>query len=519
MMQKMPYSWLKVAAVSVTVLIGTGCKDLSVANPNEPDRGRALNDALAVESLIAGSFKTWWDMQQGPTTRWLSCAGQTTTSSALNYGSWDACWQPARPVPNQAGYVWGYAIEEPFLFVNRASAGIRDGLLMIKDGLKIGTNGADTPRLQAFAKFMLGLNHAYIAQRYDQGWIIDETVDVEASLTKKDLRPYGELMKAALAYLEEARQIASRNPFSTPSVWMQSSYTSANLIRLTHSLEARYLATVARTPEQRAAVDWGAVLTHIQLGVTSDFGIQQDGPGGMWDANLKNMSTLTGGVALNLLGPADQSGRWQNWLSKAPRDRAWFLVETDDRRIHGPGGPEASGTLFQIRKNASGQIIVYNDAERGLWLQTPYSSYAWRSFAETEFGFTPELTLKEMDFLRAEAYIRLGQPNLALPIINKTRVENGKLPPATVSGVSGTRCVPRKPTGQCGDLMDALIYEKRLETLWLSGGLDFYDARAFGRVAHGHARHLPVPAYELQALKLPIYTFGGEAGNGVPGLP
>src|SRR5687768_11633789 len=65
MMHTMRHSWLKVAAVSVTVLIGTACKDLSVANPNEPDRDRALNDALAVESLIAGSFKTWWDMQQG----------------------------------------------------------------------------------------------------------------------------------------------------------------------------------------------------------------------------------------------------------------------------------------------------------------------------------------------------------------------------------------------------------------------------------------------------------------------
>jgi hypothetical protein len=33
-----------------------------------------------------------------------------------------------------------------------------------------------------------------------------------------------------------------------------------------------------------------------------------------------------------------------------------------------------------------------------------------------------------MEFYKAEAYIRMGQPDLALPIINKTRVAAG-LPP------------------------------------------------------------------------------------------
>src|SRR5690606_16784975 len=117
-------------------------------------------------------------------------------------------------------------------------------------------------------------------------------------------------------------------------------------------------------------------------------------------------------------------------------------------------------------------------------------------------------------FLRAEAYIRTGSPGQALPIINATRVDNGGLPPATVDGVSGARCVPRKLSGECGDLMDALIYEKSLETLWLSAGLDYFDARGFGTLYPGTFLHLPIPAAELGALDIPVYTFGGDAGGG-----
>jgi hypothetical protein len=159
---------------------------------------------------------------------------------------------------------------------------------------------------------------------------------------------------------------------------------------------------------------------------------------------------------------------------------------------------------------------VHEDAQRGLWYQTPYSTFAWRPIAETSNGFAPDLTVEEMDFLRAEAYIRLNRAADALPIINKTRIENGKLPAAALTGVSGSRCVPRTSSGACGDLMATLIYEKRLETLWLSAGLDYFDGRGFGILVPGTFIHLPVPAVELNAIQLPTYTFGGDAGGSTP---
>jgi hypothetical protein len=510
---------LKTFAVGATLSMGAACADLDISNTNEPDRDRALADALAVESLIAGSFQTWWDVSQGNAPgRFLAQAGDTHTSASLNHGTWDVGFEPRKPIINQPGYQWGYPIEDPWNFLNRANAAIRDGLVMIEGGLEIGTDGADTPRLRAFGKFMLGMNHAFLAMLYDKGWIVDETIDTQARVAERDMRSHTEIMAAARGYLAEARQIASQNSFTIPPGWMGSrAYSSAELIRITHSYEARFMTAVARSKEERAAVNWNDVLTHIQAGVTEDFGVLIDGPGGLWTkgAGLKAASSLNGGINLRLVGPADQSGAYQTWESTEARDRQWFLVETDDRRIHAEGNNRASGSLFQLQIQ-NNQMVVHEDAQRGLWYQTPYSTFAWRTIAEDDVGFAPDLTVEEMDFLRAEAYIRLNRAAEALPIINKTRVENGHLPPATLTGVSGSRCVPRSKTGACGDLMAALIYEKRLETLYLSAGLDYFDARGFGILVPGTFIHLPVPALELTALQIPAYTFGGDAGGSSP---
>ena len=136
------------------VFMTTACADLLVENTNEPDRERALADALAIESLISGSFQTWWDIQQGRTTRYLDNMADVQLSNALNYGNWDAAYEPRKELINQPGYQWGYAIEDPFMIQNRALSAIRDGMVMVDGGAQIGVNGVDTPRLKAFAKFM-----------------------------------------------------------------------------------------------------------------------------------------------------------------------------------------------------------------------------------------------------------------------------------------------------------------------------------------------------------------------------
>ena len=122
-----------------------------------------------------------------------------------------------------------------------------------------------------------------------------------------------------------------------------------------------------------------------------------------------------------------------------------------------------------------------------------------------------------MDLLKAEGLIRLGRAAEALPLINKTRVANGQLPPVTTSGPPDEAgCVPRKLNGACGSLWDALRYEKGIEGLGVSGITAFMDARGWQTLVEATPIQLPIPGAELAVLKQPLYTFGGGGEGSAP---
>jgi len=503
-------------AVAAGLLLAVAACDLEVTNVNAADRSRALASAGDVESLISGTFRTWWDLQQGnsPGPAMSSMADEISGSQA-NYGFQDQGLEPPTPIVNETAYQWGYWVYDPWLLSNRALASIRDGLQSIADqDLKIGNNGEDNPRALAFAKLMQGLFLGNIALQYDQGFILDEDVDDPTSL---ELVPYDQVMAAAMQKLEEARSIASQNTFTIPGGWLGTdSYSSAYFIQLTHSYQARYLAEVARTPADRAAVDWNAVLSHAEQGVTSDFGVNLDGASGVWRIVLKTFMGIGSDADLALIGPADQAGKYSAWEASDPSSKEPFIVDTDDRRIRGE-------TLTDPGAYVHYRSSIIQPAERGSWYAGNYAPWWFYDLSQTRFGFAPELTVEEMGFLKAEAYIRTNRPEMALPFINADRVAVGGLPPATVDGVSGDRCVPRstgllkkassRPEGACGDLMQTLIYEKQMETAFLYAGSSWYDHRGFGTLRAGRAYQCPIPQVDLDLLDIPVYTFGGAGGD------
>ena len=298
------------AVVATTALFAMGaCSELEVVNPNEPERDRALASAADVESLISGQFRSYWSLSQGngdtngsAASALDAFAGAIVSSSANNSTQYAGDLPPAA-MPNVKGDRWARGFRDPWLVQNRALAAIRSGL-QAKD--ELGLVIEDPARLDAFAKLMQGLFHGQIALLYDRGFVIDETVDDVAALT---LLPYDQVMTAARGYLAEARTIAGANSFNTPQGWLgPASYTSDDLVELAHSYEARFMAQIARTPAERAAVNWAEVITHVNSGVTEDFGVELDGPGGIWGSSYKGQSGTGMSVGLTFLGPADQSG-------------------------------------------------------------------------------------------------------------------------------------------------------------------------------------------------------------------
>lgn len=506
------------AVIATTALLTIGaCSDLEVTNPNQPERTRALGNATDVESLISSQFRTYWILVQGSgdgdgsAAATLDALAESEVSNSANDGTQDAGDLPPKPLPNIVGYRWGNGWRSPWLLQNRSLSAIAGGLQAISDG---GLTLDEGPRLQAFAKLMQGLFHGQIALLYDRGFIIDETVVDASTLT---LQPYDQVMTAARGYLADARTIAAANSFTIPAGWMgPASYSSEDLVQILHSYEARFMAQVARNPAERAAVDWTSVISHVDNGVTSDFGVELDGPGGVWQSNYKERSGEGSSVGLSFIGPSDQSGAYIAWENEAAAARTAFEIDTDDLRIT-DGTPTGAGQLTVYR------VFFNNQPERGTYYLSNYWPNWYFDISETSFGFAADLSVQEMNFLKAEANIRLGTPVLALPAINDLRVSVGGLPPATVTGVSGARCVPRaigplgKASGQaqgaCGDLLTTLIYEKRLAVYQLSVGSVFFDARGFGTLRTGRAIHLPVPAEDLQLLGISFYSFGG-GGDG-----
>ena len=106
-----------------------------------------------------------------------------------------------------------------------------------------------------------------------------------------------------------------------------------------------------------------------------------------------------------------------------------------------------------------------------------------------------------------------------MAIVNRYRAK-GELPPFTsASGPApgGDRCVPQNADGTCGDLFEAMQYEKRLEVFMYGMGTEYFDDRGWGDLVQHTMSQFPIPGSELLLLLLDIYTFGGPGdANAAP---
>ena len=117
-------------------------------------------------------------------------------------------------------------------------------------------------------------------------------------------------------------------------------------------------------------------------------------------------------------------------------------------------------------------------------------------------------TVHENDLLYAEALIRTGgDKSVAASIINETRVTRGGL-----SALSGT--------DSNDDLLRAITYERLVEHSWEGFAGGFFYRRITSaddlKLEPGQFYHLPIPAYELEIVGEPVYTFGGVGNEETP---
>jgi hypothetical protein len=530
----------------VALLGAAACQDLTVPNTNEADSERVLAQSEDVGSLIGAAYNTWFQgvyyaytWSEGTPGFFLSNQSFQHASPWANFAMEVYARLPRiGTVNDQTWYhyrnntrVWHYSY--------RALSSVSRGLRALQD-----PEVADqlTPEelslYRTFGKFIQGLGHGTLALLYARGFILDENTDL--SLPQSPVS-YAELMEASHGYFEEAIAMAEAGSFTVPFDWIPSQLSAPELARLAHSYRARLRAQLARTPEERAAVDWGRVLADVDAGIQETQTLYVRWEAG-WDHFFLYIVDLDGWSQLPyfVYGMADQGGDVAEWyaLPTVTEDEAGtspvkqhrlpdgrpVLIVTPDLRF-----PQGSTVEEQRAQPGRNLRIVREDEEGLVWKRPDRGEWRWSWYKMTEGrGITyepgedlykPEITLEEMRLLKAEGLYHMGDRAGAAAIVNETRTGAGLN--STDAGGTNTDCVPRLPDGSCGSLWEMLKWEKRLETMWtgVAGVNWFFDGRGWGDLYRGTPLHLPLPCDEAQVLLLmPCLDFGGPAGEwGSPG--
>ena len=503
--------WLGAAAVLTT----GACVDLNIVNKNAPDRTRAITNPTDIEALISGSYQAWEVMvtHRNPAMAMMTVA-DAASSSWGNYGMRDASSEPRVEFNNDPAYTYSSVNNWPWGDAYQALAALRDGLVAVeanRDDIVKAVSETNTHRMEVFGKFMQGVSLAALAVIFDQAFIVDE----DSNLDSLELSDYNAVWAAAEAKLKEAEQLAQGAAWQIPSSWVgcNGDWNAARFAELARAYRARYAIQVPRTPEERNNLDWAAIKAAAAPGITEDHGGYYDTCVWGWHGNKWPVLMLPGWgrTDIRTIGPADASGKWEAWINAPVDRRTPFDIVTDDRRITG------------VRSDDDGMYMSYMGgspfpADRGVYHYSNYRDMRFDSIylRDNFIGLWPDLTIKELEFIAAEADYRLGNEAAAMETVNKYRTMHGQLPPfRNVNSVApgGTRCVPQNEDGSCGDLWEAFKYEKRIEVYGYGMGVEYFDDRGWGDLVQYSWEQLPIPGSELEILLMEIYTFGGPGGN------
>jgi hypothetical protein len=533
----------RIPVLGALLLFGTACADLDVVNVNDADAERALQTPRDIESLIAGSYRQWWLGAVAPTS-----FGTSFSNMAWQHSQWPANFgvvlysgvprvstvnDPSHDFYGNLVVTWNQAF--------RALAAVAAGLAAIEESSDVqaalGPN--DLARARAFGKFVQGLGHGAAALFYDQGFIVDETravFDENGFVITQDLVDHTTMMDAALAYFDEAIEIASGQTWEIPSGWMSVGVPANRLAEIAHSTKARYRAAVARSPEERAAVDWNAVIADIERGVATDWTMNVARGASPWTLAMYNQffGAAWQQLSYQVAGMADQSGTYQQWLGTPPGERLPevngqpFLIITPDLRF--PQGTtlqeqaDNPGRIYDIPVGATGAPSLGNHFQqpgRGTFRWSYYWARTMRDWGAGTLhpagaGHVAVVSTVEMDLLKAEALYRLAGNQMtaeAAELVNRTRVAAGL---DDISDGVNESCVPRLPSGACGDFFEALKWEKRFETLFSPGfylAPWFFEGRGWGDLYKDTPLHLPAPCGEMQLIPTSCDNYGGIGGD------
>ncbi len=541
------------AACAVLLAACTAGNVLNVQNKNFPDVARAYSTPAGVESLIGGlyqQFNNGWNTNNvEPASQMMSFEGFATVA---NFCMSVRAAVPPNPIVNDRGGQCdsgNKADFSNFQKLARNSANLVLALdIITKSGNSTGTAAQDA-RDRGFAQFVNAISLGMTALAYDSGAIVNNTV---GSNDIPPLSGYQALMTAALAEIDSAIATgggtAAAAAYPLPSAWINGNgMTQAQFVQFMHSWKARLRAGVARTPAERAAVSWSSVIADATAGITSDIGILM---GGGWscDYDCSQMYSSNGWheMSLMILGMADTSGAYESFISLplATRDGSQLLLRSPDQRL--PQG--ATRAAQNLDTPYSGNIATFtpgryfnnrnasDDFAGPGYGSSMYDHKRWLAiYKNSGVGTMVQFPKAENDMLAAEGYIYAGNFAAARTLIDASRALHGLPSIGAIASASQpiqggvNACVPQVPappafnTAPCGSILEAMKWEKRMETAFVSPYSWWVDGRGWGDLVYGMPTMWPVPNEEMDSRQEPFYNLGGignpgSAGHGTYGF-
>jgi hypothetical protein len=520
------------------LMIALACGDpLSVSNQNSPDAQRALARPGDVEALIGSSYNIAWQGtlggQNDNVNNQLAVMSFENSSSLANFNMGTRGSLPRNPLNNQKGNAALVGNFWDFRTDARAARSAADGIVQLdRTGFSIGSPQRDI-RARAFAYFVMGLGNGNTALAYDSGAVV--TAANGTDIPYPPLLAHDSLMKLALQQLDSAQKYATQMTLAIDPTWITTDVglSGAQFGQLIHLWKARLRAEVARTPTERAAVNWTAVRDDALAGITADINTNMNPANGWvisWYIQHFSFDTWTQQSPI-MIGMADSSGAYDAWLALPLAQRSAFLIRSADQRF--PVGDTRAaqqaasmtgGVQVPSRPNLYFRNRTATDPSGEPYANSYYDWYRYQAFYNaSRIGKFQMFQKAENDLLLAEAYYRLGDFASAVARINVTRVNNGKLPPlpaamtATDPVPGGVSCVPRVPnpatnftSSICGTLFEALKWEKRMELAYMQYGAWYFDSRGWGDLAAGTALEWPVPYQEMDTRSEPFYNQQGS---------
>ncbi|MGI9181002.1 MAG: hypothetical protein ACR2H9_10930 [Longimicrobiaceae bacterium] len=265
--------------LAAATLVGAvfGCADLEVTNPNNPDRGRILGSPSDIEGLASGQFQQVISGTLGAIARvqtGMMTASFMNASGLANNGLGPRSGIPRQPIDNNRGNAYQNENYNDFRILSSVARNSADILARAKDaGFTLGAGrSGDEDRLKAWSHFTYGVSLGYISLVYDSVGISRPT---DTPATDIPLEAYAAVNVYALAQFDSALAYAARpGTAALPAGWLTgpggASVNMARFTQVVRSFKARMRAGVARTPTERAAVDWEQVIADATAGIQGD---------------------------------------------------------------------------------------------------------------------------------------------------------------------------------------------------------------------------------------------------------